>query len=108
MALRPTLKETYEYRRERLRQLLQDEYGKNQSDLARAIGVSHTTVNDYLISARRTLGERRARLIEEKLKLKPGWLDQKPKEVEARSPQSPPDRRQGQAKKPKRLERVAA
>jgi len=106
MALRPTLKETYEYRRERLRQLLQDEYGDNQSELARRAGVSHTTIN-YFLSARAPINERRARLMEQALDLKLGWFDQKPIWVQTRSPLSPPDRRQSQATKPKR-QRVAA
>lgn len=61
-------------RREALKRLIDKEFGGRQADFARAIDRSPSLVWQCL-NGHRPIGEKLARTIESKLRLKPGWLD---------------------------------
>ncbi len=61
-------------RRDALKRLIDERYGGKQADLARAINRSPSLVWQCL-NGHRNIGEKLAREIESKLRLKKGWLD---------------------------------
>ncbi|UDL04003.1 helix-turn-helix domain-containing protein [Marinobacter sp. CA1] len=61
-------------RREAVKRLIDERFGGKQADFARAINRSPSLVWQCL-NGHRNIGEKLAREIENKLRLKPGWLD---------------------------------
>lgn len=57
-----------------LKRLIEDRFNGKQADFARAIGRSPSLVWQYL-NGHRNIGEKFAREVERKLRLKEGWLD---------------------------------
>jgi hypothetical protein len=64
---------TQDTRRARLAQLIQEKYGGSQTKFVEETGESQSEVSGLLRS--KSFGERKARKIEQKAGLTPGWLD---------------------------------
>lgn len=62
-------------RRERLRQLIEDRFGGRQSALVEEIGINQGELSGLLKT--KSFGEKKARSLEEQLKLPSKWLDQR-------------------------------
>lgn len=76
---RPAMADIFATRRRRLHLLIEERFGGNRTDLARAVGLSpsYTARFTEIFGGRSNLGDRTAWRIEQALGLPEGWMDRK-------------------------------